>query len=110
MASSILHRTSCASATQIGIGLHIGNMDDFALLRRAPKYRPPARLHRTVVHVLVIFGRVSVARDIRIGIAARAVDGRAIGLAQPRPTVWPRVSRIAATGPRPLPVDGSSER
>ena len=70
--------------SKIGIGLHIGNMDDFALLRRAPKYRPPARLHRMVVHVLVVFGRVSVARHIRIGITVRAMDRRTIGLAKPR--------------------------
>jgi hypothetical protein len=61
------------------------------LLRRTPKYGPPARLHRVVAHVLVVFSRVSVARHIRIGIATRAVDGRAIGFAQPRRRLGQRI-------------------
>src|SRR5215831_2890810 len=68
---------------KIGIGLHIGNMDDFALLRGAPKYGPAAPLHRTVSHVLVVLGRISVARHVRIDIATRAMDCRTVGLAQP---------------------------
>src|SRR5262245_56130045 len=68
---------------KIGIGLHIGNMDDFALLRGAPKYRPAAPLHRTVTHILVVLGRISVARHVRIDIATRAMDRRTVGLAQP---------------------------